>query len=617
MNIKLNIAFTAAVVLCVLSAGAATDAAASSDKYRASLSAAVAKGHPRLFANEATFARLKADVAKGGLRSLAAQRVRERAEILLKTQPLERKMIGRRLLHTSRMALYRISTLSMAHRLTGERKFIDRAVAELKSVCSFSDWNPSHFLDVGEMSLAVGIGYDWLYARLSDDVRAEIRAGLAKNGLAAGERGGWWTKARNNWGQVCRAGMIAAALTLADDPAHFDACVKMFGESIRMLPISMAAMAPDGCYPEGTGYWHYGVSFNVFAIAMLESACGTDFGLSSLPGFWKTADYPNLVTGPTGQTIGYSDGSPNRPRMQVLWWFAHKLNRPDLITGKEIGEWSAPPRRNFSGWLPPVELFWMDDRGQETFPSSAPPVWSPNGVVPIAALRSGWGKNDTFAGLKGGSPRSPHGHMDGGNFVLDMGGVRWALELPSESYNRIEQMKTVSLWGMGQNSSRWSLLRLNTFGHNIPSIDGAQQDVNGFAKFTKVVDAPEPSAEMDLSSLYPAARKVTRTCTLRKEGRVFSVRDVFTGLKTGAKVRWQFILKAKAEADGGRLVLSESGRVLVVSRKGTDATSWQVESAEGPKPLNSPNPGVSRAFFTLTADADGRAAVCVTFVLDR
>ena len=96
---------------------------------------------------------------------------------------------------------------------------------------------------------------------------------------------------------------------------------------------------------------------------------------------------------------------------------------------------------------------------------------------------------------------------------------------------------------------------------------------------------------------------------------MFFIRDVFEGLNPGSTVRWQFMLKAKAELDGNRLVLAEKGRSLEVLCNGSDATPWQVEPAEGPKPLNSPNPGFSRAFFTLTAGAEGCVVADVSFVL--
>lgn len=274
--------------------------------------------------------------------------------------------------------------------------------------------------------------------------------------------------------------MIAASLSLADDPTLLDSCAKMLEDSVKALPLSMEAMAPDGCYPEGTGYWNYGVSFNVFAIAMLESACGTDFGLSGLPGFMETAEYPNAVTGPTGLTIGYSD----------------------------------------------------------------------------------------------------------------CGSVRGAMR---------------ALWNMSQDSGRWSLLRLNTFGHNVPRIGGAQQCVNGAARFESVVERPSPKAVVDLSSLYPAAKKVTRIVELSADGRKFVVADSFEGLNPGEEVVFQFVLKAKSEMNGGELLLSDGGQRVAVVRAGSEASDWSVAPAEAEKPLNSPNPGFSIASFMVHVGADGRA----------
>ena len=602
------------IFTALLIAGAVL-AAAGANSFDDAICAAVEKGHPRLFANAEGFAGIRQGVKKGSLREFALKHVVMRADFLLETHPLDRTMTGRRLIYVSRKELYRITTLAMAYRVTGERRYLERALREMKAVCAFQDWNPSHFLDTAEMSLSVAIGYDWLYDGLSEVERREIRDGLARNGLDAGMKGGWWAKADNNWGQVCRAGMIAAALSLADDPALRADCVKMLRESVEALPISMKMLAPDGCFPEGPVYWWYGVSFNAFAIAMLESACGSDFGLSNLPGFWKTADYPNLVTGPSGLTMAYADCSADRSPLQILWWFARKLGRPDLITEKEISEWMQPPSKDFSGWLPPVELFWMDDRKTETFPGRSPLVWSARSVVPIATLRSGWGKDDAFVGLKGGCPGGWHGHMDGGNFVLDMGGVRWAWELLTEGYTRIEEMKTVSLWDPSQGSSRWSLLRLNTFGHNVPHIGETQQSVSGFAKFVNVADKPSPAATIDLTSLYPAAGKVTRVATLSGDGRSFEVFDTFAGLKPGVEVTWQFILKAKAEIHGGSLSLTDGGRSLSVVREGTQTTDWSVAPAEGPKPLNSPNPGFYIASFKLHSEADGNAHAKVRFAL--
>jgi hypothetical protein len=55
------------------------------------------------------------------------------------------------------------------------------------TVAAFKDWDPRHFLSVGEMSFAVGIGYDWLYAKLTPKERATLKQALVEKSLALAE----------------------------------------------------------------------------------------------------------------------------------------------------------------------------------------------------------------------------------------------------------------------------------------------------------------------------------------------------------------------------------------------------------------------------------------------
>lgn len=111
------------------------------------------------------------------------------ADGILSTQPVVRKKTGKRLLAVSREALKRIYYLSYAYRMTENVKYAERAEKELLSVCDFTDWNPSHYLDVGEMTMAVAIGYDWLYDFLKDDTRKKSDLQLLKRLLTLQRQG--------------------------------------------------------------------------------------------------------------------------------------------------------------------------------------------------------------------------------------------------------------------------------------------------------------------------------------------------------------------------------------------------------------------------------------------
>ena len=108
------------------------------------------------------------------LDSLRASLMRE-AERLLLVPPQEdprRKIKNTKdILPVSREQVYRMVNLALAYRLSGDRRFAEKAERELIHVCNFSDWDPVHYLDVAEMTTAVAIGYDWLYDVLAPSTR--------------------------------------------------------------------------------------------------------------------------------------------------------------------------------------------------------------------------------------------------------------------------------------------------------------------------------------------------------------------------------------------------------------------------------------------------------------
>ena len=139
--------------------------------------------HPRILLTEEEKIQLVKNVSNDPIWSVLQQNTLEACDQLLITTPLKRKLEGIRLLGTSREVLYRIFMLSYAYRTTAESKYAKRAKAELLAVSQYSDWNPTHFLDVAEMTLAVSIGYDWLYNTLDKDSRKIIRNAILEKGI--------------------------------------------------------------------------------------------------------------------------------------------------------------------------------------------------------------------------------------------------------------------------------------------------------------------------------------------------------------------------------------------------------------------------------------------------
>lgn len=589
------------------------------ENFMALLAKVTASPHPRLFANGERFAELRALAEEEGIH----QRLRDRylflADGLLEVPPCERIMTGRRLLDISRLALYRISTLALSYRLSGNVLYRDRCLDEMRAVASFTDWNPSHFLDVGEMTLALATGYDWLYDEMTPEDRtlcaeAIITKGLKSTSLTAG-----WTRASNNWGQVCHAGMIAGALAVAE--LDNDIAEKRLYSALTNLAISMRAFAPNGNYPEGPGYWEYGTSFNVLALAMITTAFGTDFGLAELPGFRETGRYNDYLTGPSGFMFNYADGGRGRRHSQsAVWWFAGYFQEPELVASyeREAMERKCADRRKINagrnnGWFRAYEYLWVfpESETERSRAGQLPLVWDGQGPVPIVIMRNSWDDDTaTYVGLKAGSPRAPHGHMDIGSFVLDAGRTRWALDLGAEGYHRLESMG-VDLWNNRQDGERWRLFRLNNFGHNTLTIDGQLQIAASDSKFVSVQSEPA-EAVMDLTPAYADdCSRALRTVRLDADGAVL-VTDELSGLKPGVMVSWGLTTDQQIHAqDAEGVTLSDGKQQFRISNTAGEG-QWQVIDVSQPQPVfrgDSQNRNCKRVELHCIAAKDGNMRI--------
>jgi len=576
------------------------------------------KAHPLLFANASDFEALRMMTASTDIGKLALERVRFEADQMLPFKPSAREMEGRRLLGISRRTLHRVSVLAMAFRLTGNRAYLDRCSQEMLAIAAFTDWNPSHFLDVAEMTLAMAVGYDWLFNDLAPATRKTVADAILEKGLRTSLKTTGWVKASNNWGQVCHAGMLAGALALMDQQEPLAA--EIAHRAITHLPLSMHAFEPKGCYPEGPGYWSYGTDFNVLALSLLEGTLKSDFGLSAMPGFKETADYLDTVTGPSGLPFNYADGGMGRGTDCATWWFAKHFNRPDILAYFEQKAFTdyctdrSPLTADRGERLFAFTLFWLQPISKGLVAPQAPLHWSSEGSVPITVHRTSWDNAKAlFVGLKAGSPSAPHGHMDAGSFVLDADGVRWAYDLGMESYHRIESRK-MDLWNSRQTSDRWRVFRLSSLSHNTLVIDGQLQFASGTAKVTAFHSAPVPETVIDLSPVYTNASQVIRTGTLLPSGE-FRLNDTLKGLKPGARVRWGMVTKATPDAQRpGPLTLREAGRQLRLTPLHDPATVWKTyEVAHPPNEWDSPNKGYTMVGFEAVAPASGELDFTVLF----
>ena len=506
------------------------------------------------------------------------------SEKLLSVPPIERVMVGRRLLDVSRKALRNIFFLSYSYRLTNDKAYAERAEKELLAVAAFKDWNPSHFLDVGEMTMGVAIGYDWLYDWLSEESKSIVRNAIIEKGIkpSMDDRYNDFITAHNNWSQVCNTGIAYGALAIAEDePALAE---EMLHRSVNN--IYMADYAPDGAYPEGAGYWSYGTSYNVMFISALDKAFGTDFGLSETPGFKQTAEYAQHVIANDYHIFNYSDSDEyGRTGLNTtLFWFARKYDDGTLLWMQKR---ELERLNKLGGYrLLPALMVWANGIKQRTILPPKKKMFTAQGKSSVCFLgTSSTDKKAIFLGFKLGSPSVSHAHMDIGSFVMVADGVRWACDFGMQQYESLES-KGLDIWNREQNSQRWQVFRYNNMAHNTLTFDNQLQRVKGYAKVDRWGESDKLMfAVSDLTDMYrDRVSEVKRgVAIVGEKNQYVVVRDEIEGGKELSTVRWNMLTECRAEmiGDGKAVLVAKNGKRLVLRvdyPKGVKVCTWSTKS---------------------------------------
>ena len=586
---EMKLLFTCIAALLTLSAG---NALAQADLSRLA-------DHPRLLLPKGAEKKLLKQINRDAVWKEIHTATLGEADRIITLPVSERIKTGMRLLAVSRENLRRIFILSYAYRMTGQEKYLVRAEQEMLKAASFSDWNPSHFLDVGEMTMALGVGYDWLYPALSEASRRTIREAIVEKGFKPSydTAYNWFVDAEHNWNQVCNGGLAFGAIAVAESEPEW--AQKIIDRAIDKVRLPMRHYAPDGAYPEGPGYWGYGTLFNVLLIGGLESTFGTDYGLSQMPGFMQTGTYEMQMVSPLIKHFNYMDNSYEPESSSAPFWFYSKTQDPSVLCQQVSILQRDTAKKYLKDRVLPAMLIWGAGAPMEKAVAPQETFWAGRGNTPVCVMRSGWGDpNARFVGVKLGSPSINHGHMDVGSFVFEADGVRWAIDLGSEDYNTTET-RGVDLWNMAQQSQRWDVFRYNNRSHNTLTFNDKLQRVNGSAQ---IIESDSATArrfvKTDLTPVYAGqVDKVERTISL-VDNDYLLIEDEITAGKNYTRIRWTLMTRATPKIlSDNTVMLEQDGKRCLLKIESETPIVWRFEKTPTVNTFDSPNPDVTMVVF--------------------
>lgn len=541
----------------------------------------------------------------------------------------QRILTGKRLLHISQESIRRISFLSYSYRMTDSAKYAQRAETEMLALAAFTNWNPDHFLDVAEMTLAMAIGYDWCYNYLSQASRTKIAAAIKAKGIRQATPDKPWLKLDNNWNQVCNAGISAGVAAVYDEnPSYYQ---PLIDRAVNSIKIPMGVYKYNGAYPEGMGYWDYGTSFNILFIDMLQRMWNTDRGLISTNGFLKTVDFVAHMQGNgTKQVSGgelrsiyplpfnFADcGQGFAVQPGMFWLAARTSDRSILYSEMKKLEFSlANNASSLTGnRLLPFLLIWGMNLNLTNLQPTTETTYMAQGKSAVAAMRSGWGSNDIYLAVKGGTPSANHAHMDIGSFVMEVNDIRWAADFGMSNYHNLET-NGVDLWKMHQTSERWDVFRLNNMAHNTLTFNGKKQLVDDSVAIENLINTNElKSVSMNLTPVYKNEVNNYRRTASIVSNRYVEIKDEIKAGSSSLKTRWNLLTQAIPIKVSEKIIkLVQSTKTLYLILDGADDVKAKTWSTKPSTSYEEQNDGYAFAGFEFTIPAGASKTITVKLV---
>ena len=439
----------------------------------------------------------------------------------------------------------RIRAFAILYRVTGDKQYAERTALECEALSALSDWSvDGSAASIGTVALDMAIGYDWCHHVWSEGRKALLERAMLRNAMRPmldaydGNLRMW--HAGGVTGALVNAGALAVSLALAD--VYPQTAQKLWDRMMRNVESCFAPFAPDGGYPEGVGAWEKSNRALALTVAMLQKACGSDYGLASAPGFLQTAYFPVYAASANG-AWNYHTCSAKSVDTSLLPWFSEQtedavlawLRRQELLAGKKQVE--------------PLDLLFytpVDDALTPHLPLDA--VYRRAG---LAMMRSGWTHDATFVGLHGGRNHERGGDLDAGGVILEMGGERFFPETGGEETLPVLLRRRAA----GQNT-----VVVNPVAEPAPD-----QNPDAVVPLTEMRSSPDRAyAVVDMSSTNDAILRAKRGVLLTEQRSVVVIQDEMT-LSAPSTVVWTAWTRADVEINpsGRAAKLRQNGKLLL------------------------------------------------------
>lgn len=321
----------------------------------------------------------------------------------------------------------RVVDLLTAWQMTGKAKYRNAAVEHVRMMGNWEYWSwitwregnsaPDAIFDLsyGENSATLAIAYDWLYDTLSPEEQSCFLDIARARPFAAGMKHGkpgaawWFGHSSSNWNTVCAGGLGMLCLAMYEEIPEAKTLLPLMDQSIK--PFFDYLKQSDGAWPEGIGYWNYGMYYGFMYLLSFENATGQKHPAFRIPQFRKTLAFP-IEFCPNGVPCSFGDANGWRP-MPLHQAVARRIGADNIVTAlAQLAAQHPPaPKARVNGW--PFLAEWCllyeeptAERPERTavtkvYKGQDWGVFSDDLLSPTRAMT-----------VRGGTTNAPHTHLD-------------------------------------------------------------------------------------------------------------------------------------------------------------------------------------------------------------
>lgn len=366
----------------------------------------------------------KSDTALGGYVSALKQVYGTKADAFL--SPAIASDANAKELKASADALLAFVTL---FRVTGDKQYAERAAVEAEAIAALDDWKRDSWMLFSHVIFSMALAYDWGRYVWSEGRKAKLERAMLRMALrpmleAYDDPEGAWREGGAHAAAV-NAGTMALSLALSD--IYPQTTYKLLERVVCNMEACFADVAPDGGNEICTVAWEQTARALGLTVAMLERACGTDYGFGTMPGFAATAYFP-IYTETANGAWNYHGTSDDAVDTSMMYFFAKYtqddvlawMRRQALLSGKKA--------------VHPFDiLFYVPVNDAMTPHLALDTVYRRAG---LALMRSNWHTDAAVLGLHGGKNFLDACELNAGAVLLEMGGERFlsnaGKELPEQ-----------------------------------------------------------------------------------------------------------------------------------------------------------------------------------------